>query len=406
MKFGKLPLRGRIYPLKDRPGYTVKFYEGSARKERRVPEDLPDHQVFAYAREFLTTRAAELRRGDPSPASPTVVSPEIPTFKDFAQRWTSGTLHVEFPDYVAVKKTGDDDEIRLARHVYAVIGDIRISEFVGERGLQLAEQVMRQLSSTISQPTRRHVAQAMRRVLRLAAYPARYIPSCPLPDGFVPAAKTKKAVAFLYPDEEAALIACKAVPLLLRLLYGFLAREGMRVSEAVRLDWSDLDLHRGVVRLDVNKTSDPRSWSLRADTTKALRRWAIHSGSRVGLVFREPGSTKPMRSNPLAKLLRRHLALAGVERPELFVVSENRVRLRAHDLRATFVTLALANGKTEAWVMSRTGHRSSQMLQRYRRAVDLVTELGLGDLLPLHETIPELAAVTITTEEQALEAAR
>jgi integrase len=34
----------------------------------------------------------------------------------------------------------------------------------------------------------------------------------------------------------------------------------------------------------------------------------------------------------------------------------NRAQFRAHDLRGTFVTLALANGKSETWVADRTGH--------------------------------------------------
>lgn len=61
-----------------------------------------------------------------------------------------------------------------------------------------------------------------------------------------------------------------------------------------------------------------------------------------------------------------------------------------HGLRRTFVTLALANGRYEAWVQDRTGHRSSVMVNRYRRAARSVTELGLGWLAPLCEASPEL----------------
>jgi integrase len=43
------------------------------------------------------------------------------------------------------------------------------------------------------------------------------------------------------------------------------------------------------------------------------------------------------------------------------------VPLRAHDLRATFVTLSLAQGKSEAWITDRTGHKSSQVIYRYKR---------------------------------------
>jgi hypothetical protein len=49
----------------------------------------------------------------------------------------------------------------------------------------------------------------------------------------------------------------------------------------------------------------------------------------------------------LADLLRSHLKMIGLdkERPELFTSTDTRRRIRVHDLRATFITLSLANGK-------------------------------------------------------------
>ena len=58
---------------------------------------------------------------------------------------------------------------------------------------------------------------------------------------------------------------------------------------------------------------------------------------------------------------------------------------------ATFVTVSLANGKTEAWIGDRTGHRSSTMINRYRRQARTHRELDLGELKPLVDAIPELA---------------
>jgi integrase len=49
------------------------------------------------------------------------------------------------------------------------------------------------------------------------------------------------------------------VPLEYRVFYAFDHREGMRKREAKRLAWPDLDLERGIVALDENKTDPPRS---------------------------------------------------------------------------------------------------------------------------------------------------
>ena len=97
-----------------------------------------------------------------------------------------------------------------------------------------------------------------------------------------------------------------------------------------------------------------------------------------------------MYVDKLAAELRADLKVAGVTRPKLFEQSEHRMKLRAHDLRGTFVTLSLANGKTETWVQQRTGHTSSIMINRYRRAARKAEELALGDWTPLDTAIPEL----------------
>jgi hypothetical protein len=60
----------------------------------------------------------------------------------------------------------------------------------------------------------------------------------------------------------------------------------------------------------------------------------------------------------------------------------------ARDLRGTFVAPALANGKTDAWVADRTGHRSSQMINRYRRQARSAKELSLPTLAALDWAIP------------------
>ena len=99
-----------------------------------------------------------------------------------------------------------------------------------------------------------------------------------------------------------------------------------------------------------------------------------------------------MNVDHAAETLRGALREAGIQREKLFQNGNNRLQLRAHDLRATFVTLALACGRSEDWVMQRTGHSSSMMLSRYRRESKTAQELDLGWLSPLHAAIPELTA--------------
>jgi integrase len=170
------------------------------------------------------------------------------------------------------------------------------------------------------------------------------------------------------------------VPFVERLLYGFLAREGLRSDEAQSLTWAHVDLKRGSIRVDVNKTDDPRTWALDPGVVRALQRWKdqqpeIEDTARI---FRDLE-----KAYHLAETLRAHLELAGVTRSELFEKSSVRRPIRIHDLRATFITVLLANGKTEAWIADRTGHTTSAMINRYRRAARTHSELGQGALAPL-----------------------
>jgi integrase len=129
-------------------------------------------------------------------------------------------------------------------------------------------------------------------------------------------------LAYLYPSEDARLMACTEVPIEYRMLWGFLTREGMRVGEALTLSWRDLDLGRGAVKLDRNKTDDPRAWALSPGVVRALRRFAERyrpDAAPDSLVFTEPnGGT--FVGYLLPKRLRAHLASMGLkrERPELF----------------------------------------------------------------------------------------
>jgi integrase len=192
--------------------------------------------------------------------------------------------------------------------------------------------------------------------------------------------------AYLYPDEDAKLLATPAqkVPLTHRVLYGFLAREGVRLGEALSLRWKDVDLTRGGITLDENKTDDPRAWALSPGVAPALEAFKPSAAEPDWLVF------GGIEENRAAETFREHLGKAEITRAELFADTAARRPVRVHDLRVTFVTLSLSNGKTEAWVQDRTGHRSSVMINRYRRQARQANELGLGNLVPLVDAIPEL----------------
>jgi integrase len=336
--------------------------------QRAGAADGPELERIKAGVRRLASGGVDVRRKEVSPRA-------LWTMRELGEAWTKGDLAKEFPDQVKVRRSSGDDVSRLRDHVYPKIGDVRVRDVT----LADLERVMSSLEGQrrkqLSAGTRRHVALALNRLLSLAVYPLKIRETNPLPKGFLPRKASRKALAYIYPSEDAALLACGAVPMARRLLWGFLIREGCRVSEALALRWSDLDLQHGAVRLDENKTDDPRAWALSPGVAAAL---AQFRGEPEALVFEPPA--EPER---LATRLRRDLKLAGINRPELFERTTARLAMRVHDLRASFVTIALAAGKSEAWVTDRTGHRSHEMVHRYRRAKRQAAELRLGDWVPL-----------------------
>lgn len=317
-----------------------------------------------------------------------------PTFAEVAADWTSGKLHKEHPDHV--KKTDAvANEIRL-RFICGV--DLGGTKF-GEMPLDMirvehCEEVMRQLPATSKRPgSRRHYGQVMSRVLSLAAFPLRLIEKNPLPAGFLPQVGRPPAFPYLYPADDRALLGCTGVPLGRRVYWGFVAREGGRKGETALLQVRDFDLVRGIVRVDDNKTDDPRSWVLTPGVPEALRAWVrIARLKPTDRMFRDEVRKDFVNEDHAAELLRADLERAGVKatRPEIFERSVNRRPMRMHDLRGTFVTLSLAAGQSETWVADRTGHKSSTMINRYRRRAREAGELHLGVLDRLDLAIPEL----------------
>ncbi len=198
------------------------------------------------------------------------------TFRGVGERLTSGELARLHPDHVAQKKSLADDEYRL-EILYGLelsngrkLGDVRLAEF----SVDVADDAMGRLDATrrkravakkrkdprpLEPAARRQYAQLIHRVLNIGAYPLRHIKASPLPRGWLPRAPNNKAKGLLYPTEEAASMGATRFPLHWRVYFGFLARSGFRADEAAGLTIADVDVERGIIKLDDNKTDDPRA---------------------------------------------------------------------------------------------------------------------------------------------------
>jgi integrase len=317
------------------------------------------------------------------------------TIQEIGEAWTSGKLAQEHRDRVGLRVGADEIDAKLKKHVYPYVGDIPVGLFTEEHG----EKVLSKLPESHEQGSRRNVAKLLNRIVNLAVYPLKLIKHNPLPKGWIPKPGPAKARSCIYPREDVRLMGSGDVPLGLRVLWGYLHREGHRKMEAFGLTFSDFDLDLGTVNLDKNKTDNPRFWVLAPGVARLLRAWKAYREEREGplagsaYVFFAHGD-RPLEGRVFhaARTYRDNLEAAGIKRPQLFERNANRRQVRAHDTRAAFVTVALTNGRNEVWISDRTGHTSMAEMANYRRAARTFAELHLGDWLPLDQLIPELRA--------------
>jgi integrase len=260
------------------------------------------------------------------------------TIEQLGEMWLSGELARRYPGHIKAKTTTKHERGLLNNYVYPIARHLPVARFTVQHALEV-------LSRMTDEQPRRMVAWVMNRLMNIAAFPMQLIERNPLPRGFIPKKGITRERNCLYPDEEALVLGCTPVPLEDRMLYGFLDREGMRQSEAWRLEPRDFDLVHGTVSLGKNKTNNPRTWALRPDTLRAMRVW-------IKMRDAQGKTTVFDRSFLPAQRYRDHLRMAGVDRALLYVSSKERINIRFHDMRATFVTLSLANGKSEAWCVA------------------------------------------------------
>lgn len=304
----------------------------------------------------------------------------LTTFGDVAKDWTSGELRKKYPDHVRYKADFRIEVARLKRYILPLLKDVPIVAFEKGHG----DMVMASLppKRIKTQGARRHIAQIIARILHLSVMPLGLIKQTPLPRGWLPRIEERRHYTCLFPREEAQYLRCAQVPEVERLFFGLLDREGMRVSELADAEWWQFNLVEGTFTATKRKKGDPTMWAMRPDSTRALRIWKERHGKTKARPFIDlvpDENAKPY----LAAKLRDGLKKAGVERAELFESTAYTGQMRAHDLRATFVTVSIVAGKSEAWIRDRTGHKSTAMIDRYRRTARQFEELKLGELVDL-----------------------
>lgn len=192
----------------------------------------------------------------------------------------------------------------------------------------------------------------------------------------------RKSKAYLYPSEFRAFARFEEVPLEWRRLVALAVYTYTRAGELAALDWSDVDLERGVLhvhravdvrgKLKATKTGTARRLPIEPELLPLLKVMHEESGGRGRVVPWMPST------HNLSSSLRKQLRAAGLAREELFVEGDaTRKPMTFHDLRSTGCTWMALRRDDPLKIMQRAGHSDFKTTQLYvREAENLMTLVG------------------------------
>jgi len=147
---------------------------------------------------------------------------------------------------------------------------------------------------------------------------------------------------------------------------------GIRVSELVGLDWADIDIQLGIVRV-VGKGSKERIVPIGALAVKSLeayadwvrQQWHVACRGENPVFLNHRGRRITTRS--VARIVEKHLKLAGIQ-----------IKMGPHGLRHSFATHLLNGGADLRVIQELLGHVSLSTTQRY-------THLNLDQLTAVYD---------------------
>jgi integrase/recombinase XerD len=140
---------------------------------------------------------------------------------------------------------------------------------------------------------------------------------------------------------------------------------GLRQAEVISLNWGDVDISSGIVRVEKGKGRKARSVVIGAHTRRALLRYKGEVDS---------SENKPLLQTKSGE----RFTTSGLRSWILRISNIAKIHISAHALRRTFATLSLRAGMNVLQLQGLLGHSSLEMTRHY---VELLDE----DLVKAHQ---------------------
>jgi integrase len=386
---------GQLYAL-----VTLPKAPGETRA-RRVPKACPPKvKTLAQAKAWSAWLSEQLRAGNLVLDEPEAPAPAGETFEAWCERWLAARA--------ARGMNMRDNRSRLSVHVWPWLGRRPVAAITTEDLERLVQRLDARIhDDTLSWKTARNVwgvvSKAFADAQRSKDLSLRVRTDNPAALVAPPDEGVTKTKVYLYPSEVSQYLACEEVPLRWRRVVALAVYLYVRAGELQALDWSDVDLDRGIVhvhrsierfgehkyREKSTKTGEARKLLIEPALLPLLR--ALHAEAGAPTTGRVVPMPPPQ---DLSHRFRGYLERAGVRRGELHVgaADATRKQLTWHDLRATGITWRAVRGDDPLRIQHDAGHRNFSTTQGYIREA---SNLGAG----FGEVFPALPSCLIGTKE-------
>lgn len=181
----------------------------------------------------------------------------------------------------------------------------------------------------------------------------------------------------------------------MKTLIAFGIYTGLRLGDCAKLNWSNIDMVKGIVSLIPSKTARRSHKRITIPLHKVL--WemlnAVPSKARTGYVLPECHARFELYDGALSKEVQRLFRSVDIETTTNYGDEKrNNADCGFHSLRHTFVSLCAAGGVPQSVVQSLVGHGNPAMTQHY-------THIGLESAQNAIALLPSVTGKDITEEK-------
>lgn len=339
----------------------------------------------------------------PKPTAPVQRQAAEPTFHEFASEWFEANRHGW------AERTIADYRWALSHHLLPYFAKHRLSAITVEevdryKAAKLREGKLgpAQVNKTLKRLSQ--ILEVAEEYDYIARNPAR---------GKRRRAKVPKAQrSWVEPEQALSLLEGGSV--YMRPVIATLLGAGLRVSEAVALDWRDVNLATGTIRVGKAKTDagSYREVDIPAGLVDELAEWKMQGAPPLAeWKAQHPGEGGPVFLSSHAGRIRRQSAANVARRLKTAIRHANRrleelgietlsERVTPHSLRRTYASLRAASGDDPVYIAEQLGHTDPRFtLTVYTKAVKRRVKLSGAYLAEFEKA---LAWAALPTAERAL----